>query len=359
VREPRCLPAAMPDAAAIYTAAFPSRKVLLVVTSVDSYPDGESTGFYLSEVVHPYNKFIAAGWTVDIASPTGTAQCDPGSVADGAPGFDEEVKAFWEDSEKKALTETPKKLADIPPEEAEAYDVLFFAGGFGCMWDLAESVETQALVKSMYEAGKVVAGVCHGVVAFVNVTLSDESKLLAGKNVTGFTNAEEKVMGKLEVVGGTCTGTCEDAMDAAGAIFKDGTEWAPCAVVDGNLMTGQNPQSAGPLAVQILYFFDKIRAEFEPEREALLAERATLASQIVAAGEAFETELATLKKQEAKGQPVAEKIEELLTKATAGRDYRAFCLANLDSQLERNALLRQKKVDEALAKAAAEMEPEE
>lgn len=227
------------------------------------------------------------------------------------------------------------------------------------MWDLAECAEAQALVKSMYETGKVVAGVCHGVVAFVNVALSDETKLLAGKTVTGFTDAEERAMGKEEIVGGSCTGTCEKAMEAAGAIFKDGTEWAANAVVDGNLMTGQNPQSAGPLAVQILYFFDKIRAEFEPAREALLAERAVLVSQMVAAGEAFESELATLKKQEAKGQPVAEKLEELQMKATAGRDYCAFRLANVDSQLERNALLRQKMVDEALAKAAAEMEPEE
>ena len=115
-------------------------------------------------------------------------------------------------------------------------------------------------------------------------------------------------------------------------------------------MTGQNPPSAGPLAVQVCYFYDPIRGEFEPPRQALLAERAILVSEIEAAKAAFEKELAALKKQEAAGG-VADKLEMLQMKAVAQRDYRASCLADIDSQLERNAIMRNAAI---AAKAAAE-----
>jgi len=349
----------MPDEAAIFAAAFPPKKVLMLLTSSSAYPDESPTGYYLSEVVHPYNKFVAVGWEVGFASITGTATVDPSSVADGAACFDEEVQAFYASEESMALLATPTRIAGeeaTPVEElVGAYDALYIAGGYGCVWDLPSSAEVQALVKGFYEAeGKVVAAVCHGPIVLPSIVLSDESKLLAGKACTGFTNAEEAVMGKTDVVA-VCNGgpgSCEDAMDGAGAKFKDGGDFEANVVVDGSLMTGQNPHSAAPLAVAVIYFFDTIKAEFEPSREALLAERSVLVASIDNVKASFEGELATLKKEEAKGTDVAEKIESLQLKSAAARDYQTFKLTNIDAQLERNALGRQVKVDAALAAAA-------
>ena len=185
------------------------------------------------------------------------------------------------------------------------------------------------------------------------------AQLLAGKECTGFTNLEETKMGKYEVVSkDSGPGSCEDVMREAGGIFKDGGMFAPNVCVSGNLMTGQNPSSAGPLAMEVLYFHDKIRAEYEPSRLALLVERAVLVTEIQASKATFTKELAALKKQEAAGG-VADKIEMLQLKAAAGRDYRASCLADLNTKLERNAIMRKTKFDaEAAAAAAAAAEEE-
>lgn len=115
----------------------------------------------------------------------------------------------------------------------------------------------------MWEAGKIVAAVCHGPIALLNAKLSDDSLLIAGKSYTAFTNAEENAMGKYDVVA-TTPGTCQEAMTAVGGIFKPAGPWASNVVIDGNLFTGQNPQSAGDLAQAIIYRFDELAAEFEP-----------------------------------------------------------------------------------------------
>jgi hypothetical protein len=130
------------------------KKCLIVMTSAETLSDESPTGYYLSEVVHPYNTFIAHGWEVAFASIAGTAVADPASVEAADP----ETAAFWDDGAKKALLDAPTKLADIPIETATAeYEALYFAGGFGCMVDFAECAEAQALIKAFVEGeGKIV-----------------------------------------------------------------------------------------------------------------------------------------------------------------------------------------------------------
>merc|ERR1719183_2889189 len=115
------------------------------------------------------------------------------------------------------------------------------------MWDFPESDAAQKIIVSMYEAGKTVAAVCHGPIVFKNVKLADGSALVAGKEVTGFTNAEENVVGKYDVVSEPSgPGSCEDALAKAGGVFKDGGVFQANVCISGNLMSGQNPPSAGP-----------------------------------------------------------------------------------------------------------------
>eukprot|EP00966_Prymnesium_polylepis_P057034 1320983-Prymnesium_polylepis.1 len=128
------------------------RKVLIVLTSVDRFPDGSATGWYLPEAAHPYFKFKAAGIDVEWASITGTATCDPGSV--DASQDDAESMAFWEGAAIKAQTGSSKKLEDC--KEAD-YDAVFFAGGFGTMWDFAESEAASKIITETLAANKPVA----------------------------------------------------------------------------------------------------------------------------------------------------------------------------------------------------------
>ena len=265
------------------------KKVLMVLTSTTTYPDGETpTGFWLTEAFHPYLRWLAAGWTVDFVSTAGTAQADPASVEDATSKNDRAALDAYANI-KEASIDTQPVLETLCTEEAlpatvEAYDVLFFCGGYGTMWDLPENESVKALTKAMYEANKIVSAVCHGPIAFINVELSDGTKLLAGKEVTAFTNGEEEAMGKTDIVAKPSgPGSCEDAMQwnneegaPAGATFKDGGVFAANVVVDGLLFTGQNPPSAAPLAEAVLFRLDPIRAKYDPPRAAMLAEREEL-----------------------------------------------------------------------------------
>jgi putative intracellular protease/amidase len=216
--------------------------VVIGLTSNDQYPNGDPTGWYLPEAVDPYNTFTKAGFDVLFASiKGGVAPCDPKSVREAS----ETSLAFWEDPELRALTERTIPLWSVDPA---ACDALFFAGGFGVMWDFPDDPGLQALTRDVYEAAKPVGGVCHGPIALINVQLHDGSYLVDGKEVTAFTNGEEDEVGKYEVVTRTGPGSCQDMLTARGGRFKDGGIWATNVCVAGNLMTGQNPASATPLA---------------------------------------------------------------------------------------------------------------
>lgn len=129
------------------------KKVLMVLTSIDKYPDESATGFWAGEAAHPYSKWTEAGWTVDICSITGTATPDPASVEAATSAQDASAKAFIDN---EALYKTTPTLAEIAAKEDLDYDVLFFCGGFGTMWDFPADESVKTITKTMYEAGKIV-----------------------------------------------------------------------------------------------------------------------------------------------------------------------------------------------------------
>jgi len=225
-----------------------SKKVLMVLTSVDKFPDGSATGWYLPEAAHPYYKFIEAGYSVVFCSISGTAVVDPSSIS--ATKEDAECVKFMADESLVKATSSHAKLSEV---DASGFDVVFFVGGFGTMWDFPESAAVQETIKQAWAQGKVVAAVCHGPCALFNVTLDDGTYLVAGKDVTAFTNGEENAMSKYDVVSTPSgPGSCEDVLSQRGATFHDGGVFQPKVCVSGNLFTGQNPPSAGPLAAAIV-----------------------------------------------------------------------------------------------------------
>lgn len=210
-------------------------KVLIALTSHAELGDtGRKTGFYVPEVAHPYAVFTAAGYEVDYVSVAGG---EP--PRDGVKPGDEVVAAF--------LAEQGSRLAETPtPDQVKAadYDAVLFAGGHGTMWDFPPSTALAALAAEIYENGGVVAAVCHGPAALVNLTLSDGMHLVSGRRVSAFTNAEEEAVGLTDVV----PFALETALVERGAEFTKAGEFADHAVADRRLVTGQNPASATSVA---------------------------------------------------------------------------------------------------------------
>ncbi|KAH6856084.1 class I glutamine amidotransferase-like protein [Chaetomium sp. MPI-CAGE-AT-0009] len=215
-----------------------SPKVLVVLTSHDKLGDtGKPTGWYLSELAHPYEVLTSQGFSVTLASPAGgPAPLDPSSVqaaADDAVSqtFHSEQKALWED--------TQPLVAFLG--RANEFDAIFFPGGHGPMYDLAIDPTTQDLVAEFAKKGKVVSAVCHGPAALVGVKGPEGGYFLEGKAVTGFTNAEEETVGLAEAM----PFSLEDRLVERGGRFEKAAEkWGEKVVVDGKLITGQNPASA-------------------------------------------------------------------------------------------------------------------
>lgn len=213
-----------------------SQNVLAVVTSHGVYDDGEKTGLWLSELSHFYDILTAAGYTVTIASSKGgVVPLDPVSIK---PSYlDASARAFLEDSKKKAMLEQTQKLSDIKPSE---YAAVFFAGGHGTMWDFRGDRSVQELITTAYESGAVIAAVCHGVAALVDATDGAGNPLVHGKFVTGYSTLEEKLIGK----GGKVPYLLESELNTRGALYSRGwLPFTPYVVVDGRIVTGQNPQS--------------------------------------------------------------------------------------------------------------------
>ncbi|MEU7174212.1 type 1 glutamine amidotransferase domain-containing protein [Micromonospora tulbaghiae] len=193
---------------------------------------GRSTGYYVGEAAEPWEVFRAAGYDVDLAS-----------VAGGEPpvdGRDENDTTQNDFLATAGVTDTPK-AADVDPER---YDVILFAGGHGTMWDFPDNPDLARIARSVYERGGVVAAVCHGPSALVNLTLTDGSRLIAGKRVAGFTNSEEAAVGLTDEV----PFLLADKLTEAGAQHVPAPDFTEHVVVDGRLVTGQNPQSARAVA---------------------------------------------------------------------------------------------------------------
>lgn len=214
------------------------KKILLVLTSNGQMgqDNARKTGFYLPELVHPFNVFKGHHAEIVIASPKGgESPCDPGSI--DASKDDKECTDFWADTSLKGLTEATVKLSDCKSED---FNAVFFVGGFGTMWDFPDDPDVQRLAAEIYEKGGVTSAVCHGPCALVNVKLSTGELLVKDKEVCAFSNEEEDAVSMRTVV----PFTCEDKLTEVGAKYNAGEAWASTVRTAERLVTGQNPASA-------------------------------------------------------------------------------------------------------------------
>lgn len=220
-------------------------KILIVLTSHDLLGDtGEKTGFWLEELAAPYYVLKDAGAAITLASPKGgRPPLDPKS--DLPENQTELTKRFLNDTAGMAALANTNKLVDVSAEE---FDAIFYPGGHGPMWDMPDNAASIALIEAFVEADKPVGAVCHAPVALVNVRRKDGEYLVKGKHVTGFTNMEEEAVGLTDVV----PFLLEDRLKERGGIFSKGANWVPFVQVDGKLVTGQNPASSGPVAMELL-----------------------------------------------------------------------------------------------------------
>jgi putative intracellular protease/amidase len=224
-------------------------KILIVLTSHDKLGDtGKKTGFWLEEFAAPYYVLGDAGAMITLASPKGgQPPLDPKS--DEPDSQTEATKRFKGDGDAQAALANTVKLQDISPDD---YDAVFYPGGHGPMWDLAEDRDSIALIEAMYASGKTVAAVCHAPAAFRHTKAPDGSPLVKGKSVTGFSNTEEDAVQLSSVV----PFLLEDELKAKGANYSKADDWEPYATTDGNLITGQNPASSELVAKAVLKKFN-------------------------------------------------------------------------------------------------------
>lgn len=222
------------------------KKILFVVTSHDKKGDtGESTGYYLGEVSHPWEVLHKAGYEIDFVSPKGGTP-----PVDGFDLKDPVNKEFWENIEYKSkidhsLTPSQVKSAD--------YSTIFYAGGHGAMWDFADNTELADIASKIYENGGIVAAVCHGPAGLINIKLNNGKYLVDGKKLNAFTNEEEAEVKLTNVV----PFLLEDKLKSRGAKFEKSGLWQNHVVNDQRLITGQNPQSAKSVGEAILKELNK------------------------------------------------------------------------------------------------------
>ena len=220
-------------------------KVLMVITSHDQLGNtGRKTGFWLEELAAPYYVFKEAGAEITLASPKGgRPPLDPKS---NEPEFRTDLTVrFEKDAAANAQLDNTVRLDGVKQED---FDTVFYPGGHGPMWDLADDKNSAKLIESFLAAGKPIAVVCHSTGALRHVKTSDGKPLVQGKEVTGFTNGEEAAVGLTKVV----PFLVEDEMLKLGAVFSKKADWAVHVVDDGLLTTGQNPASSGPAAKFLL-----------------------------------------------------------------------------------------------------------
>ncbi len=227
-------------------------KILMVLTSHDRLGDtGKPTGFWLEEFAAPYYVFRDAGVDLTLASPKGgQPPIDPKS--DLPENQTDAMARFKKDPAAQKDLANTRKLSEV---KATDFDTVFYVGGHGPMWDLAESKESIALLESFYNADKPIALVCHSPGVLRHVTYKGEP-LVKGKHVTGFTDGEEAEIELTNVV----PFLVEDELMKLGAIFEKVKNWEPLSIVDGRLVTGQNPASSTGAAQKLLELVGQQRA---------------------------------------------------------------------------------------------------
>ncbi|MGN6481779.1 type 1 glutamine amidotransferase domain-containing protein [Luteibacter sp.] len=220
-------------------------KILMVITSHDQLGNtGKKTGFWLEEFAAPYYVFQEAGVEMVLSSPKGgLPPFDPKS---DDPEFQTELTArYKKDKEAQDRLSKTVKLSEV---SHDGFDAVFYPGGHGPMWDLAEDADSIKLIESFYAAGKYIAFVCHAPGVLRHVKGPDGNWLVKGKKVTGFTNTEEEAVRLTHVV----PFLVEDSLKQNGGIFSKTEDWKIYVLVDGLLVTGQNPASSGPGATVLL-----------------------------------------------------------------------------------------------------------
>lgn len=222
-----------------------SHKILMVLTShSDLGNTGHKTGFWVEEFAAPYYTFLDAGADITLASPAGGhPPIDPTSEL---PDFQTNAtRRFDKDSSAQAALATTHVLADV---NADDYDAVFYPGGHGPLWDLTDNQDSISLIEQFIRANKPVSAVCHASAALLNVKSQIGEYVVAGRDVTGFSNSEEAAVELTDVV----PFLVEDEFINKGANYKRGEDWAEFAVEDGLIITGQNPASSSLTAEKVL-----------------------------------------------------------------------------------------------------------
>jgi len=215
------------------TAQASIKPVLFVLTSHGiKGSTGHPTGYYLAEVTHPLAALETAGIKVEFASILGG---EP--PVDGLDLEDAVNARYWNDDNFRQAVRHTKRLQNVV---ASDYSAIFFAGGHGTMWDFPTSPDVQRITREIFENNGPVGAVCHGPSALVNVTLSDGSYLVDGKQISAFTDSEERAV----QLDGVVPFLLASELNAHGAKHQPAADWTRQVIVDGNLVTGQNPQSA-------------------------------------------------------------------------------------------------------------------
>ncbi|WP_313175851.1 type 1 glutamine amidotransferase domain-containing protein, partial [Massilia sp.] len=219
--------------------------ILMVLTSHAQLGNtGKQTGFWLEEFAAPYYALKDAGATITVVSPEGgQPPLDPKSDAPDAQT--DATRRFKDDAAAQAVLASTGKLAEV---KADDFDAVFYPGGHGPLWDLAEDKTSIALIEAMAAAGKPVAVVCHAPGVLRHVKGADGQPLVKGKRVTGFTNTEEEAVGLTEVV----PFLVEDMLKQNGGQYERGADWASFVLTDGKLVTGQNPASSEEAAQALI-----------------------------------------------------------------------------------------------------------
>ncbi len=230
-------------------------KVLIVVTNHAQFPSrDDKTGLWLTELTHFYTPMKQAGVDVDIASPDGGAvPLDERSL--GWLYTDQEARAYMADPVFMAALKSSKALSSIDPA---GYSAVYFAGGHGAMWDFRGNAQVRRIAEAVYQQGGVVSSVCHGAAALVDLRAADGQPLIRGRKITGFSNTEETLSGLQSQV----PYLLQDALQMRGALY--GKSWVPFksfVLVDGRIVTGQNPWSTKAVATAVLQVLrDEVQA---------------------------------------------------------------------------------------------------
>ncbi|MBC8770240.1 type 1 glutamine amidotransferase domain-containing protein [Arenibacter sp. BSSL-BM3] len=220
-------------------------KILFVLTSHDKLGDtGKKTGFWIEEFANPYYTLLDKGADITVATPKGgAAPIDPSS--DTPDASTEATERFKNDNVAQEIIKNTLVLADI---NAGDFDAVFYPGGHGPLWDLANDAKSIKLIETFNKQKKPIGFVCHAPAALKDVKNEDGSPLVKGKKVTGFTNSEEEAVQLTKVV----PFLVEDMLKTNGGIYSKKEDWAAYAVQDGNLITGQNPASSELVAEKLL-----------------------------------------------------------------------------------------------------------